>query len=482
MRRPFFSFAIILVITILAFRLFFSSAELPPGHILHLLSTSSQTVAVKGDVISDPLQRYSYSRETQSFIVAPTLVKLRRDWMPVHGNIRVTSYADRRVQYGDEILFEGRLRLPPSGEDRGFDYRRYLQRLNVYALATVSAKDPLLILGSSAKVSRLKRVLYETKGVLRSSIERLFETPQRYFLLATLLGERQHIPNEWRDFFIKTQTMHLLAISGMHVGIIGFIIFFATGLLAFPRNARYLVTIAFLIAYAIMVGGRPSVIRATIMATVFLMSFVVKRDVDMYNSLGLAASVILLYNPEELFDYGFILSFISVLSILYITPLLKRLFHLDRIKTKEGWWGRAPLYFFNLTAASCAVWIGLLPLSISFFRILSPISIFVNILAIPMLFIVMSLSFFSVVLYFFVPIIGLFFAEAAQFFIDILLPILRYSATLPFAYFETAPLSIASVFLYYIILVIWAEVSKYVLSRGVSSDRKTGMIYRLCGM
>ena len=468
MKRPFFLLAIFLVILILAFRFFVKEENFSSGHISHFVSERTRHLAIKGTVISDPFYRYVYFRKAQTFILSPILVRSYKTWFPAYGNIRVTSYSDEKVKYGDEILFEATLKRPFSPpaadppsverEDDPFDYKSYLERRGVYALAKISDKDPLIIAGEG-KGFWLKEFAYKVKDSFKRKIENLFRRPERYFLSAVLLGERQDIPEEWRGIFAKTQTMHLLAISGLHVGIIAFIILFFVGIFGFPRNFRYAVTILILVLYAVMVGGRPSVIRATIMGVVFLGSYLLKRNADIYNSLGLAAVAILIYNPDQLFDYGFILSFVSVFFIVYMTPLLNRKFGVDRIK-RVTHWGRGAYYFSTLFSASCAVWLGLLPLVVNFFNIISPVSLIVNIFAIPALFVIIALTIFSLIIRLAFPFLGAVFAESAKLFIDLLISFLELFSKLPFAYFKVESQSIFAIIFYYIFLIGIIEYGK----------------------
>ncbi len=458
MKRPFFLFAIFLAILILTFRFFVKENIFLAGHISHFTSGSPRHFAIKGEVINDPFYQYSYFRKAQTFIVSPTLVRISKKWFPAYGNIRVTSCSDKKVKYGDEILFQAALKGPSSREPEKFDYKGYLERRNIYALATVSDKDAVVVTGEGGGFW-LKDFAYDLKHILKRNIENLFRPPERYFLSAVLLGERQDIPDEWRDIFIKTQTMHLLAISGLHVGIIAFITLFLVGLFGFPRNFRYSATILILVLYAVMVGGRPSVVRATIMGVVLLSSYLLKRNADIYNSLGLAAATILIYNPDQLFDYGFILSFISVLSIIYMVPLFNRKFGINRINRKTHW-GGALYYFSSLCSASCAVWLGLLPLAVNFFNIISSVSVVVNIFAIPALFVIIALSIFSMIIRLAVPFLGMIFAEAAKFFIAILLVCLKSFSKLPFAYFEIDSQNIFALIFYYMLLICIVEYNK----------------------
>lgn len=205
-----------------------------------------------------------------------------------------------------------------------------------------------------------------------------------------------------------------------------------------------------------MVGGRPSVVRATVMGTVVLSSYLLKRDADIYNSLGLAAAAILIFNPDQLFDYGFILSFISVFSIVYMAPRINRVCGVDKIK-RITHWGRIMYYFSTLGAASFAVWLGLLPLTVNFFNIISPISVLVNILAIPLLFAIIALSIASLIFQSIFQFLGIIFAQGTEFFIAILLSSLRLFSKLPLAYLEVESTNIFAVILYYFILIIIFE-------------------------
>lgn len=458
MKRPFFFFACFIAILILIFHFFIKEKSCSPGHISNFVSGEGRYLAVKGTVISDPFDRYSYYKKRQIFVVKPELVKVSKSWYSAHGNIRVASFSDKEVKYGDEILCEARLKFPPSNVEGSFDYKEYLERSGIYAFATISERDPLIVTGRRA--SPLKAFAHSFKDFLSRKIETSFKAPERYFLSAVLLGERQDIPEEWRDVFMKTQTMHLLAISGLHVGMIAFIILFLVGLFGGPRALRYLVTITLLLFYAVMVGGRPSIVRATVMAVVILGSYVLKRDADIYNSLGLAAAAILIFNPDELFDYGFILSFLSVLSIVYMTPRINRALRVDKID-RYARLGSVKYYFFTLASASFAVCAGLLPLNMNFFNIISFVSVFVNILAIPLLFVIIALSIAALFFYPAFSVLGLIFAEAAQFFIAILLSSLKFFSSLPFAYLDVKPAGIPFALLYYFILIIFIERKKF---------------------
>ena len=104
-------------------------------------------------------------------------MKVSKTWFPAYGNIRVTSYAKKKVRYGDEVLFEARLELPYSGKGASFSYKRYLARLNIFALATISERDPIIITGN--KASPTKNLAYSLKNLFKRNLKNLFNEPER---------------------------------------------------------------------------------------------------------------------------------------------------------------------------------------------------------------------------------------------------------------------------------------------------------------
>ena len=148
------------------------------------------------------------------------------------------------------------------------------------------------------------------------------------------LGLRNELSPDILDGFRNSGSIHILAVSGLHVGLIATVCFFGFSLLRLPRKATDLLTIAVVVLYACLVGFRPSVFRASLMAVIYLIARLIDRDKDLFNVLALAALVLLLINPVQLWDIGFQLSFAAVASIVYLAPkwegFIARIFGLDR--------------------------------------------------------------------------------------------------------------------------------------------------------
>ena len=448
MKRPFFFLAIFISVFIWAANFFIKDDCYRPEHISHFVSEKPRSLAINGVVINSPILKHTALGNTYSFLVTPKLIKVSDKWFPACGIISVVSNKDKEVEYGEEILFEAAIRAP-SDEKESSSYTAYLKKKGVFALATIRERDVLISINANSS-SRFMRFAYRMKSLLNKKINEIFSVPARYFISALVTGDRQNISREWKNIFVNTQTIHLLAISGLHIGIISFIILFLAGLFGLPRNAKYIVTILLILFYSVMVGWMPSVARSAIMGVVILGSYILKRDADIYNSLGLAACIILIFQPNQLYDMGFILSFGCILSLAYIYPKINHAFGFDKIDRKEKL-GAISYYAATLFSGSLAVWLGLFPIILYFFNIISVISIIVNVLAIPCMFVVMALVASAMIFQPFCAFLGMAFKEATEFFLTILLFLLDVSSKIPFAYFNSAPVNVMVIPLYYFI-------------------------------
>ncbi|PIQ89903.1 MAG: competence protein ComEC, partial [Candidatus Omnitrophica bacterium CG11_big_fil_rev_8_21_14_0_20_42_13] len=241
-------------------------------------------------------------------------------------------------------------------------------------------------------------------------------------LSAMLLGDRTGLSSDVRQAFIQTGTAHILAISGMHIGIIAFIFLVFLKAVRIPKRVRYVIAVFFLIFYCLLTGARPSVTRAVIMAIVVLAGLLLEREVNIYNSLGLSALVILAYNPYQLSDIGFQLSFISVLSIVYLSPRIEKLLHCHHIIVKSF-------------SVSLSAWLGTCLIVLYYFKIFSPITVLANLVIVPLVSLVIVAGFIFLSSLLIMPFLTLFFANTAGLAVLILVKSAGLLSRAPAAYF-----------------------------------------------
>jgi competence protein ComEC len=196
--------------------------------------------------------------------------------------------------------------------------------------ATGLMKSALLIerLGDGAR-NRVLSVLYAIRANAMAVILRSFTQPTSGILAAALFGNQHFLSQETAESFRIGGTFHLLVISGLHVAMIALVVSWLTTKLLRSRWLRCALMIALLWAYALMIGAQPAITRATVMLTFVLIGQLIFRTAPGANTLAAAALVLLTWQPRDLFNPGFQLSFLTVAMIVLVTvPLLERIKHL----------------------------------------------------------------------------------------------------------------------------------------------------------
>lgn len=433
----------------------FTPLEIPASHsrtkfLTGFTSQESKLVYLRGVILDDPiLTSTSYGEEKTTFILEARELKPASDnqiWQSVKGRVKTTSYGKKeRYSYSDELILEGYLSQPEGPRNPGgFDYKEYLARQRIYALLKI--KEENLIKLIEKKGNPIVKFTFGIKERLRKLIKLNLPPMESSLLSAIVLGDREDLPEELEDSFIKTGTVHILAISGLHVGIVTFIFLSLFKVLRIHRKLRYILVISLLIIYALLTGMRPPVVRATIMATVLLFGLLIERDVDIYNSLGLAALIILMGNPLQLFDAGFQLSFLCVISIFYFTPKM-----VSVIKDKD-WLTKYTKYFF----VSLSAWLGIIPVVAYHFNIISPITVIANLVVIPFLSLIVALGFTFILGGLLSLIFAKVFGAAVSFALSGLIHFTSIISKLPFSYsYLPTPTYLYIIFYYLLLLVIF---------------------------
>lgn len=213
--------------------------------------------------------------------------------------------------------------------------------------------------------------------------------PSEYscYIKALLFGDRTGITNAEKDLFVKTGTLHLFALSGLHAGIVYSMIYYVLYPLRLLRTKciHPAICCLFLLLYSIISGASSSVMRATVMIAVYN---IYKRALISSNKsdvLLITAFILSLFSPDSIFEVGFQLSFAAMTGLLYIYPYLKSC--IMRLKP--------PLpvrYILNLSSVTLSCQIATFPLSIFYFGSISPIFILGNIVAVPLVTLIIYVS------------------------------------------------------------------------------------------
>lgn len=285
--------------------------------------------------------------------------------------------AARTLEPGDEIIFYATLQpFRNMGNPDDFNYVRFMQIKGFTATAYIAGSDwQKTGRQSNDFASWSQRSRKKALTMYRSLID---ENDARAFIAALTLGYKGDLSDDIQEAFRASGTAHVLAVSGLHVGIIYLIInmlFFFLGNSGWRYMLRQGLVIMTLWIYVSLVGGSASVVRAAIMLTIYCMGNMLHKRGFTYNTLTAAAFFILLFRPYSLFDVGFQMSFTAVAAILYFQPGLHALY---RPKSKIG------KYVWNLLTVSTAAQLGVFPLVLHYFGTFPTWFFVTNLLVVPL--------------------------------------------------------------------------------------------------
>ena len=359
-----------------------------PVHLIRYKESISHYTAV---VISDVVIRKNYSK-TKVFINS---VKTEKGWEKAEANALLYVKQDTlpfTVDYGDKLILRGsprRIRGPSN--PKAFDYQNYLALQNIFHQHFVDRND-IVKYGHSSP----NPILYDafqikkrTKNIIRDAIRNHRE---RSIVLSLLIGQKEELDPQVKRIYSNVGAMHVLAVSGLHVGIVYLLFSSVLGFLKNHKKGKWLFLVICSMAlwfYALLTGMSTSVLRAVVMFTVILLGDTLGRRSNIYNNIALAAFLLLLFDPFYLFQVGFQLSFIAVAGIVYLQPKIAAWLHFNNTVSDKIW---------KLTAVSLAAQLATFPISIYYFHQFPTYFWLTNLLVIPSATAIIVLGIFVILL------------------------------------------------------------------------------------
>jgi competence protein ComEC len=416
--------------------------------------TDSQAWRILGVVADDPLIK---NRRTHFYLDVRELSEGGRRF-PVSGKIRVVITGDAQILLKNDVLsFRARIKsFRNFSNPGGFDYERHMAYKGVWGSAYVPA-DRLTI-------SRPKKAI-SFWGVVESERRRISDLITRTagngveeILKALIIGDQSGISDKQREAFNRTGTGHLLAVSGLNFAVIATFCFFSLQRLlsripyllqkAWVKKTAAVLTLPPVFIYALISGMSASVQRALIMVFVFLMTFWVKREQDLPNTLALAAAGILFFFPPALFSISFQLSFAAVAGILlgmsrFPIPYNRQ----DTLMKKAGksFLASLSVSFFALLAT--------LPLTLHYFNLVSVAALPANCIAVPIIsFIVVPIGLASAFISVFSDAVAGFGFWISARIVFVVMVILERISDLPFSAIKTITPSIPEIVCGYLLM------------------------------
>lgn len=432
-------FLIIFLIGILNYNL--NSNPIGANHIANFIEDKKLTI------IGTVLDKEYYSNQEKISLKVEVSQIEREDYnIKTQGLILVNTYlGDCPYEYGDVLKIKGRLEKPIGQKNFGeFDYELYLAREKVFTYLNIWQEKDIQKIGENDS-NFLVSFSLSARDKIKEITKQTLPPPYNYLLVGMLLGEKSFIPSHLKEIFAEAGIMHILAVSGLHVGIIAMALLALLSMLKLPKKFKLFTLILILITYASITGFRPSVLRATIMFILLIGGKLINRSRNLNISLFFAGFLILLLNPLILYDAGFLLSFIVTFFIINLSPIFQELF------SKIVAWIKNPL------AVSTAAWIGIFPLSAYFFTKVSIISIVSNILIIPLTVVAVILGFVT----FFIGMASIslagIVANINYLVLSLITLIAKSFSSLPFAFVYVAQPSILVIILYYLMVFFIIE-------------------------
>ncbi len=353
----------------------------------------------------------------------------------------------------DVLITSSRLKnIQGSLNPHQFDYGKYLELKQVYHQLYLK-QDDLLLLSIS------KTTIYGYADQLRTRIntkliEVGFKDEALSIMNALLLGQRQTIDKTVYNNYVNSGTIHILAVSGLHVGIILWILNFLFKPLLYLKYGNYIrpiILVAILWSFAIIAGLSPSVTRAVTMFSIISIAMHLKRSTNIYNTLIISAFVILLFKPTFLFEVGFQMSYLAVLGIVSVQPIIYKLWKPKYLVTDKLW------QIFTVTLAAQA---GVVPISLFYFHQFPGLFFISNIVVIPFLGLILGFGLLVIALAL-MNMLPNVIVIAYSYIIDSLNAFIAWVAQFEDFLFRDIPFTILQVICSYLIIATMVNVYKF---------------------
>jgi len=271
-------------------------------------------IEIEGTVTGDPDVRDSNTRLNLS----AASIRLDSGWRDIEGTVLVFVPRYPAYEYGDALRVTGELKTPPQLD--GFDYQGYLAHQGIHATMLYPKIE---VLDTGRGLAPLSWI-YSLRGNLSQTLAQVLPEPQASLAQGVVLGIRGNIPQELREDFSRSGTAHLLAISGLHLGIMAGILL-GVGIWLFGRRYYLYVWLALVAIwlYTVITGMNPPVVRGAIMASLFLLAEALGRQRSAMVALTFAAAIMVGVHPYILGDASFQLSFLAMTGLVFIFPILR---------------------------------------------------------------------------------------------------------------------------------------------------------------
>jgi competence protein ComEC len=403
-----------------------------------LQSFAGEAVVVQGVVCSEPVETdYGYKLQLKD-------IYFINNNKTFNSNERLQLYIGKedKLKFGDKI--KASVQLEPIAKLRNFgdfNFEKYYKSKNIYLKAY-----PLELTKLAENAGGyIPTLLYRCNERIRTVIFSAMPSTEAALLYGILTGSKSDIDDEVMEVFSLTGLAHILSVSGLHIGFLVMLLNFILKPFKLSKKLHGGITFSAALFYILLIGAPVPAVRALLMLTVLLAGGILGRQYNLITSASFAAVLQLLYNPLIIHDPSFIISYACIYSIGFLQKPLS-----NALRFMPG-------LIRSSFALSIAVWIGITPVLVYYFNYVSVINILLNLLAVPIAFVITLAGFVAVVLGILLPPVAIFVFAASYYMIKLLYFISEKSLLLPMTGFNVPSLGMHIYLIYYSAVLMLVE-------------------------
>jgi len=412
------------------------------------------TTFVEGKVLSDP----QFVKGGRRFVMRARSV----NGIAVNEKILVNSPPGYSISYGDIINIEGKLKKPFAAVfPLVFDYQKYLARNKIYAVLDACSFE---YIKSSPNV--IKKFVLMFQRDITEKIDAHFKHPCSDVLKSLVVGDKSTLTRDIKDSFSNSGIMHILVVSGLHVGFISAAVLLFLKFVGLSLKKASLLSIPFVFLYVAATGANPPALRSAIMFSCMIFSLCLDREPLIYNSLALSALIILIFEPQQLFTASFQMSYGATIGIVCFYKGIFTLFK----NMKNG----ILRFFGGILSATVSAQLVLTPVCMYYFGKISLISFIANIIVVPLAGVILYLWIIFYVLTFMSQYAAVLCSSVLSLLLNFVLSVALFLGNIQFASLLVAKPTVVQIVLFFLFLFCLAWwLDSYMRGAGRTSDVET---------
>jgi competence protein ComEC len=398
------------------------------------LFKDNKNISVEGKVVSEPY----ISNKLRKFILESSCI----DDIKTKEKILVNAPLGYLVNYGDIINVRGKLYRPIAPKDSNmFNYQKYLERNEIFFVLKIYSFEYIM-----SKPNIIKKLAINLKNDVVNKIDKYFSYPNSAILKSLVIGDKTSLDQNIKNVFSDSGVIHILVVSGLHVGFIGVIILFVLKFFYIPLNRASLISLPFVFFYVISTGANPPAVRAAIMLACIFIPLALDREPLIYNSMSLSALIILILEPQELFLASFQMSYLATFGIIFLYNKIFSLFKDVKNSIFK--------FFCGVASVTISAQLALTPILIFYFSKVSIVSFFANIIVVPLTGFILGCAIVFYISTFLFKNLAMFFAYVLNIFVSFIVHVTMFLGKLDFSSVTVNKPVVLELLLFYIFLIL----------------------------